>query len=221
MRFSRFAPFSLLVFAAFLPVPALAAEVAILNASYDVSREFYKNYNALFVKQWRQKTGDDLSIKQSHGGSSKQARAVVDGLEADVVTMNQSIDVDILAEKQLIPANWAKRLPNGSAPFSSTSVLLVRKGNPKGIKTWADLAKPGVAAIIANPKTSGNGRYAYLAAWGSVIKQGGNAAQAKDLVSKYLPMCRFWKPAGAARRPLLCSANSAQKSSFSAISPTE
>ncbi len=175
---------SLLAAAATFSASALAAEVSILNASYDVSREFYKNYNPLFVKQWKQKTGDDLTINQSHGGSSKQARAVVDGLEADVVTMNQSIDVDVLADKQLIPADWAKRLPNGSAPFSSTSVFLVRKGNPKGIKSWADLAKPGVAAIIANPKTSGNGRYAYLAAWGSVIKQGGNAAQAKDLVAK-------------------------------------
>ncbi len=175
---------SLLAIAATFSVSAFAAEVQILNASYDVSREFYKNYNPLFIKQWKQKTGDDLTINQSHGGSSKQARAVVDGLEADVVTMNQSIDVDILAEKQLITADWAKRLPNGSAPFSSTSVFLVRKGNPKGIKTWSDLAKPGVAAIIANPKTSGNGRYAYLAAWGSVIKQGGKPEQAKDLVAK-------------------------------------
>ena len=176
--------FSLLAVAATFSASAIAAEVSILNASYDVSREFYKSYNPLFIKQWKQKTGDDLTVNQSHGGSSKQARAVVDGLEADVVTMNQSIDVDILAEKQLIPADWAKRLPNGSAPFSSTSVFLVRKGNPKGIKTWTDLAKPGVAAIIANPKTSGNGRYAYLAAWGSVIKQGGKPEQAKDLVSK-------------------------------------
>ncbi|BBJ00492.1 sulfate-binding protein [Ferrigenium kumadai] len=175
---------SLLAVAAAFSASAFAAEVKILNASYDVSREFYKNYNPLFIKQWKQKTGDDLTVNQSHGGSSKQARAVVDGLDADVVTMNQSIDVDILAEKQLIPADWAKRLPNGSAPFSSTSVFLVRKGNPKGIKTWNDLAKSGVSVIIANPKTSGNGRYAYLAAWGSVIKQGGKPAQAKDLVAK-------------------------------------
>lgn len=163
---------------------AFAADVSILNASYDVSREFYKNYNPVFVKYWKQKTGDNLTINQSHGGSSKQARAVVEGLAADVVTMNQSIDVDILAEKQLIPANWAERLPNGSAPFSSTSVFLVRKGNPKGIKTWNDLAKTGVSVIVANPKTSGNGRYAYLAAWGSVIKQGGKPAQARDLVAR-------------------------------------
>lgn len=161
-----------------------AGEVSILNASYDVSREFYKNYNVLFVKYWKQKSGDTVTINQSHGGSSKQARAVVDGLEADVVTMNQSIDVDILAEKQLIPAQWATRLPNGSAPFSSTSVLLVRKGNPKGIKSWSDLAKAGVSVIVANPKTSGNGRYAYLAAWGSVIKQGGKPEQARQLVTQ-------------------------------------
>ncbi len=172
-----------LVLVALMSHAAVAAEVNILNASYDVSREFYKNYNPLFVKYWKQKTGDDLTINQSHGGSSKQARAVVDGLEADVVTMNQSIDVDILAEKQLIPTEWARRLPNGSAPFSSTSVLLVRKGNPKNIKNWNDLAKSGVAVIIANPKTSGNGRYAYLAAWGSVIKQGGTPEQARKLVT--------------------------------------
>ena len=163
---------------------AFAADVSILNASYDVSREFYKKYNPTFVKYWKQKTGDNVTINQSHGGSSKQARAVVDGLEADVVTMNQSIDVDILAQKQLIPVNWAERLPNGSAPFSSTSIFLVRHGNPKGIRSWADLAKPGISVIIANPKTSGNGRYAYLAAWGSVIKQGGKAVQARELVGK-------------------------------------
>jgi sulfate transport system substrate-binding protein len=162
----------------------MAAEITLLNASYDVSREFYKNYNPVFVKYWKQKTGDDLTINQSHGGSSKQARTVIDGLEADVVTMNQSIDVEILAEKQLIPADWNKRLPNSSAPFSSTLAFLVRKGNPKGINNWDDLAKPGVSVVIANPKTSGNGRYAYLAAWGSVIKQGGKPAQAKDLLTR-------------------------------------
>lgn len=164
--------------------PSFAAKVALLNASYDVSREFYKNYNPLFIKFWKQKSADDITINQSHGGSSKQARSVLDGMEADVVTMNQSIDVDVLADKHLVPANWAERLPYGSSPFSSTSVFLVRKGNPKGIKNWADLAKSGVSVIIANPKTSGNGRYAYLAAWGSIIKQGGNETQARDLVAK-------------------------------------
>lgn len=175
---------ALLSLAAILSHTALAAEVTLLNASYDVSREFYKHYNPLFIKHWKQKTGDDLTINQSHGGSSKQARAVVEGLDADVVTMNQSIDIDILAEKRLIPSSWADRLPNGSAPFSSTSVLLVRKGNPKGIKNWSDLAKSGVSVIVANPKTSGNGRYAYLAAWGSVIKQGGKPKQARELVTR-------------------------------------
>ena len=177
-------PVALLAFL-LLTVPlGMAAEITLLNASYDVSREFYKNYNPVFVKYWKQKTGDDLTINQSHGGSSKQARTVIDGLEADVVTMNQSIDVEILAEKQLIPADWNKRLPNSSAPFSSTLAFLVRKGNPKGINNWDDLAKPGVSVVIANPKTSGNGRYAYLAAWGSVIKQGGKPAQAKDLLTR-------------------------------------
>jgi sulfate transport system substrate-binding protein len=177
-------PVALLAFL-LLTVPlGMAAEITLLNASYDVSREFYKNYNPVFVEYWKQKTGDDLTINQSHGGSSKQARTVIDGLEADVVTMNQSIDVEILAEKQLIPADWNKRLPNSSAPFSSTLAFLVRKGNPKGINNWDDLAKPGVSVVIANPKTSGNGRYAYLAAWGSVIKQGGKPAQAKDLLTR-------------------------------------
>lgn len=174
----------LLVMSVTVVQPSFAAKVTLLNASYDVSREFYKNYNPLFIKFWKQKTTDDLTINQSHGGSSKQARSVLDGMEADVVTMNQSIDVDILADKHLVPANWAERLPYGSSPFRSTSVFLVRKGNPKGIKTWTDLAKTGVSVIIANPKTSGNGRYAYLAAWGSIIKQGGNETQARDLIAK-------------------------------------
>jgi sulfate transport system substrate-binding protein len=160
------------------------AETMLLNASYDVSREFYKEYNPLFVKYWKQKSGEDVHINQSHGGSSKQVRAVVDGLDADVVTMNQSIDVDVLAERQLIPVKWAERLPHGSSPFSSTLVFLVRKGNPKKIKEWNDLVKAGVSVIIANPKTSGNGRYAYLAAWGSVIKNGGKDAQAKEFITR-------------------------------------
>ncbi len=172
-----------LAFSTALALGAHAGEVQILNASYDVSREFYKQYNPLFVEHWKKQSGDELTVNQSHGGSSKQARAVADGLEADVVTMNQSIDIDKIAAKGLIHTDWATRLPNESAPFTSTSVILVRKGNPKGIKDWRDLAKPGVAVIIANPKTSGNGRYAYLAAWGSVIKQGGTPQQARELVS--------------------------------------
>ena len=175
---------NLIVAALLLISSPVLAETTLLNASYDVSREFYKEYNPLFVKFWKNKTGEDVHINQSHGGSSKQARAVIDGLEADVVTMNQSIDVDILAEKKLIPENWATRLPNASSPFSSTLVFLVRKGNPRQITRWDDLIKPSVSVIIANPKTSGNGRYAYLAAWGSVIKSGGKETQAKEFVTK-------------------------------------
>jgi sulfate transport system substrate-binding protein len=170
---------------ALLPMSAAVAETTtLLNASYDVTREFYKDYNPLFQAYWKQKTGNDVVIKQSHGGSSKQARAVVDGLEADVVTMNQSTDVDFLAEKKLVAADWAKRLPNNSAPTTSTIVFLVRAGNPKHVKDWNDLVKPDIRLVIPNPKTSGNGRYTYLAAWGYVIKNGGNEAQAVDFVTK-------------------------------------
>lgn len=160
------------------------AETKLLNVSYDVAREFYKDYNQAFVKYWKNKTGETISIQQSHGGSSKQARAVVDGLEADVITMNQANDIDILAEKQLIPADWQKRLAHNSAPTTSTTVFLVRKGNPKKIQDWEDLAKPGVAVIIPNPKTSGNGRYSYLSAWAYITKKGGNEQQAKEFVTK-------------------------------------
>ena len=161
------------------------ADVTLLNASYDVARELYKDYNAAFVQHWKKQTGENVTVKQSHGGSSKQARAVADGLEADVVTMNQANDIDLLHQRgQLVPADWQKRLPNNSVPYTSTSVFLVRKGNPKGIKDWGDLAKPGVQVIVPNPKTSGNGRYTYLAAWGAVLKKGGNEAQARDLVAK-------------------------------------
>ena len=139
------------------------ADTSLLNVSYDVTREFYKEYNPAFAKYWKQKTGETLTINQSHGGSSKQARAVADGLEADVITMNQANDIDILHERgKLIPADWQKRLPNASSPTASTTVFLVRKGNPRKIKDWDDLTKPGVAVIIPNPKTSGNGRYSYL-----------------------------------------------------------
>ena len=163
---------------------AHAAGPTLLNVSYDVSREFYKDYNLAFTAYWKKSTGEDIVLNQSHGGSSKQARSVVDGLEADVITMNQANDIDILAEQgKMIPATWAKRLPNNSAPTTSTSVILVRKGNPKGIKQWADLARPGVSVVIPNPKVSGNGRYTYLAAWGSALKAGGDAAKARDLVT--------------------------------------
>ena len=152
---------------------ARAAGPTLLNVSYDVAREFYKDYNAAFVRHWKAQANEDITINQSHGGSSKQARAVIDGLEADVVTMNQSNDIDAIAEKgKLLPLDWAKRLPNNSAPTTSTTVILVRKGNPKGIKDWADLARPGISVVIPNPKITGNGRYTYAAAWGAAIKAG-------------------------------------------------
>lgn len=164
---------------------AQAAGKTLLNVSYDVSREFYKDYNAAFAAHWKKTTGEALTLNQSHGGSSKQARSVVDGLEADVITMNQSNDIDILAERGgLIPATWAQRLPDNSAPTTSVSVILVRKGNPKSIQDWSDLGRPGVSVIIPNPKTSGNGRYTYLAAWGAGLKNGVSPAAAQALVER-------------------------------------
>jgi sulfate/thiosulfate transport system substrate-binding protein len=157
----------------------------LLNVSYDVSREFYKDYNAVFAAHWKKTTGAALTLNQSHGGSSRQARSVVEGLEADVITMNQANDIDLLAERgQLIPADWAKRLPDNAAPTTSVSVILVRKGNPKNIRDWSDLGKPGMSVIIPNPKTSGNGRYTYLAAWGAALKNGVAPAAAQALVER-------------------------------------
>ena len=162
--------------------PARAA-VTLLNVSYDVAREFYKDYNAAFIRHWKATAGEDVAINQSHGGSSKQARAVIDGLEADVVTMNQSSDIDAIAERgKLLPADWAQRLPNNSAPTTSVTVILVRKGNPKGIKDWDDLARPGMSVVIPNPKITGNGRYTYVAAWGAAIKSGRTPQQARERV---------------------------------------
>lgn len=167
-------------------LPTLAqADTTLLNVSYDVTREFYKDFNTSFSKYWKAKTGETVTINQSHGGSSKQARSVADGLEADVISMNQAPDIDILYERsKLIPKDWQKRLPNASSATNSTTVFLVRKGNPKKIKDWDDLVKPGIAVVIPNPKTSGNGKYSYLAAWGYVIKKGGDDAKAKEFVSK-------------------------------------
>jgi sulfate/thiosulfate transport system substrate-binding protein len=167
-----------------LPLAASAANVELLNVSYDVARELYKDINPAFVAEWKKTTGQDITIKQSHGGSSKQARAVADGLEASVVTMNQANDIDFLADRGLVAKDWASKFPNHAAPFYSTMVFLVRKGNPKQIHDWADLARPGVKVVIPNPKTAGNGRYTFLAAWGSVIKKGGNDAQARALVTR-------------------------------------
>ncbi|QSA99179.1 sulfate ABC transporter substrate-binding protein [Methylococcus sp. EFPC2] len=162
-----------------------AADVKLLNVSYDPTREFYQEYNELFAKHWKQKTGKSLEVQQSHGGSGKQARAVVDGLDADVVTLALSYDVDQLSSKaKLIPEDWQKRLPNNSAPYTSTMVFLVRKGNPLKIKDWDDLVKPGVSVVTPNPKTSGGARWNYLAAWGYALKKLGNEAAAKDFVKK-------------------------------------
>jgi sulfate transport system substrate-binding protein len=180
----RLAAVSFLVATGAAPLPAAAA-TTLLNVSYDVSREFYKDYNAAFATQWKKTTGEDLQLNQSHGGSSKQARSVVEGLDADVITMNQANDIDILAERgALIPVDWAKRLPDHSAPTTSVSVILVRKGNPKQIRDWTDLGRPGVSVIIPNPKTSGNGRYTYLAAWGAGLKNGVAPAAAQALVER-------------------------------------
>jgi sulfate transport system substrate-binding protein len=170
--------------AAALPLSASAADVELLNVSYDVARELYKDINPAFVAEWKKTSGENITIKQSHGGSSKQARAVADGLEASVVTMNQANDIDFLADRGLVAKDWAKKFPHNAAPYYSTMVFLVRKGNPKQIHNWDDLAKPGVKVVIPNPKTAGNGRYTYLAAWGSVLKKGGTEAQARDLVGR-------------------------------------
>ncbi|GGE77938.1 sulfate ABC transporter substrate-binding protein [Massilia psychrophila] len=163
---------------------ARAADVELLNVSYDVARELYKEINPAFIAEHKKKTGETVVIKQSHGGSSKQARSVADGLEASVVTMNQANDIDMLADRGLVVQDWAKKFPHNAAPYYSTMVFLVRKGNPKQIKNWDDLAKPGVKVVIPNPKTAGNGRYTYLAAWGSVLKKGGTEAQARELVGR-------------------------------------
>ena len=163
-----------------------AESVSLLNVSYDPTRELYQEFNAAFAKHWLAKTGQTVSIKQSHGGSSKQARAVIDGLEADVVTLALAYDIDAISEKAgLLPANWQSRLPHNSAPYTSTVIFLVRKGNPKGINDWSDLVKPGVAVITPNPKTSGSARWNYLAACGYALKQpGGDETKAWVFIAR-------------------------------------
>jgi sulfate transport system substrate-binding protein len=161
-----------------------SAQQTLLNVSYDVAREFYKDINAAFVPYYKKQTGKDVKIEQSHAGSSAQARAVADGLDADVVTMNTTTDIEFLAEKGVVAKDWAKRFPDDAAPTTSTMLFLTRNGNPKGIKDWDDLIKPGVQVVVVNPKTGGNGRYAYLAAWGYIRKKGGTDAQAADFVQK-------------------------------------
>jgi len=162
-----------------------AAESTLLNVSYDPTRELYQDFNAAFAKHWKANGGDNLTVRQSHGGSGKQARAVIDGLEADVVTLALAYDIDAIAEKGVLAADWQKKLPHNAAPYTSTIVFLVRKGNPKGIKDWPDLVKPGVEIVTPNPKTSGGARWNYLAAWGYAMKQpGGSDAKAQDFVKK-------------------------------------
>ena len=168
------------------PLKLEAAEVTLLNVSYDPTRELYQDFNAAFAKYWKAKTGDNVTVKASHGGSGKQARAIVDGLEADVATLALAYDVDQLYEKaKLIPKDWQKRLPHNSSPYTSTIVFLVRKGNPKHIKDWDDIVKPGVSVITPNPKTSGGARWNYLAAWAYALKHNSNdEAKAKEFVGK-------------------------------------
>jgi sulfate transport system substrate-binding protein len=168
------------------PLATQAADVSLLNVSYDPTRELYQDYNEAFAKYWKAKTGDNVKVQQSHGGSGKQARAVIDGLEADVTTLALSYDVDQLYEKgRLIPADWQKRLNHNSSPYTSTIVFLVRKGNPKKIKDWDDLIKPGISVITPNPKTSGGARWNYLAAWAYALKNNNNdEAKAKEFVGK-------------------------------------
>lgn len=164
---------------------AFAKDITLLNASYDPTRELYVEYNTAFAKYWKEKTGDNVKVEQSHGGSGSQSRAVIDGLQADVATLALAADVDALAKKgKLLPENWITRLPNNSAPYTSTIVFLVKKGNPKNIKDWDDLIKPGVEVITPNPKTSGGARWNYLAAWGYAKKKLGSDQAAQDFVAK-------------------------------------
>jgi sulfate/thiosulfate-binding protein len=173
-----------LAFALSAAFPA-AAQTTLLNVSYDPTRELYRDFNAAFAKDWTAKGGKPVTFQQSHGGAGAQARAVIDGLEADVVTLALAYDIDAIAQTGLLPKTWQSRLPNASAPYTSTIVFLTRKGNPKGIKDWSDLIRPDVKVITPNPKTSGGARWNYLAAWGYALRQpGGNDASAKDFVAK-------------------------------------
>jgi sulfate/thiosulfate transport system substrate-binding protein len=173
-------------FGASAPISATAKDISLLNVSYDPTRELYQDFNEAFSKYWLVKTGDKVTVKASHGGSGKQARAIIDGLDADVATLALAYDIDQLQEKgKLIPKDWQKRLPHNSSPYTSTIVLLVRKGNPKNIKDWDDLVRPGVSVITPNPKTSGGARWNYLAAWAYAQKHdGGDEAKTKEFVGK-------------------------------------
>jgi sulfate transport system substrate-binding protein len=181
---NRSLPAALLAAGLLSAAGAAHAQVKLLNVSYDPTRELYQEFNAAFAKNWLAKTKQTVTIQQSHGGSGKQARSVIDGLEADVVTLALAYDVDAIAKAGLLPANWQTRLPHNSAPYTSTIVFLVRKGNPKKILDWPDLARPGIAVVTPNPKTSGGARWNYLAAWGWAAKKYGSDAKAKDFVAK-------------------------------------
>ena len=186
MKFNFRKLLTVLLSAAVFSVAAQAADVKLLNVSYDPTRELYQDYNVAFAKHWKEKSGQSVEIQQSHGGSGKQARGVIDGLDADVVTLALAYDVDQLYQKaKLIPADWQSRLPNNSAPYTSTIIFLVRAGNPKGIKDWDDLIKPGVSLVSPNPKTSGGARWNYLAAWGYALKKYGSEDAAKDFLKKF------------------------------------
>ena len=163
---------------------AASAQTSLLNVSYDVAREFYKDFNTAFIAHYKKTTGKDIKVDQSHAGSSAQARAVADGMAADVVTMNTTTDIDFLADKGVVAKDWRQKFPNGASPTTSTMLFLVRNGNPKNIKDWDDLIRPDVKVVVVNPKTGGNGRLAYLAAWGQVRAKGGTDAQAAEFVGK-------------------------------------
>lgn len=169
---------------ALLPAVLPASAQTLLNVSYDPTRELYQDYNRAFARHWKSKSGRAVTLRQSHGGSGKQARSVIDGLEADVVTLALAYDIDAIAQRGLIARGWQKRLPHNSAPYTSTIVFLVRKGNPKRIRDWDDLVRPGVSVITPNPKTSGGARWNYLAAWGYALKQWKSAARARDFVAR-------------------------------------
>ena len=170
---------------ALLAVSASAKEIKLLNVSYDPTRELYTEYNAAFIKYWKTKTGDDVTVAQSHGGSGKQAQSVINSLDADVVTLALAYDIDAIAQARKLPVDWQKQLPNNSTPYTSTIVFLVRKGNPKGIKDWDDVIKPGVGVVVASPKTSGGARWAYLAAWAYALEtKGHDEAAARKFITK-------------------------------------
>jgi len=184
---AAFLPYvALIALLALLPPPAFPAETTLLNVSYDPTRELYQAFNKAFIAHWKARTGDTLIVRQSHGGSGKQARSVVDGLEADVVTLALAYDIDEIAQSKLLAPNWQQRLPNNAAPYTSTVVFLVRKGNPKRIRDWEDLAKPGIGVITPNPKTSGGARWNYLAAWAWAEKKFGSADKARIWMTSLL-----------------------------------